>query len=201
MKRMHGMVAVLAGVALTSGTWLRAATPAEPDLAAAVENVQKAGEMIAGKTAAEAADMAGKLLKAALGMGGDEAVMKARIARLVAACIGAAGDNAAAVAAALVKAGGSANVGVVVAAIAEAAKAVGADVAVVTKAAVDAAAEADKATANDAVADPAKYLGSKLAWVVGNVAKRWAQGGDGTVTTTTTTTTTTVPSPTPVGSL
>jgi hypothetical protein len=135
-------------------------------------------------------------MEAAIAKGGSDVELRNRIAKLAAACIASSGTNATAVAAALVKAGGSERTGLVVAAITVAAKAAGMNVEDVTKAAVDAAAEADKATAQDAVSDPAKYLGRLLTWRVENVARRFVEGGEST-TTTTTTTTTTVPSATP----
>jgi hypothetical protein len=174
----------------------RAEAAADTNLQAAVENVEKVADLMAGKSAEEASALASSLLETAMAMGGTELELRERIAKVVAACIATSGANASAVAGALVKAGGSAYTGVVVAAVAVAAQAAGLTAEVV-EAAVGAAADADKEVARGAAADPQQYLGRMGVWLVENTARRFVTGGVQTGTTTTTSTTTTLPSATP----
>jgi len=190
------LLAIVLGIWAAAGLQLVAAPPSDDQITAAIDNEAAIKDLLKGQNAADAAAVADRLMKAAIARDGGENAFMNRMARLVGACIGVAGENAAAVAAALVKAAGKEHTGLVVAAVVVAAKAAKADVAALGKAAVGAA--ADPETAKDAQGNPYKYLGRIRAWMVEVAAMRY-EAELATTTATTSTTTTTVRSPTPVG--
>lgn len=199
MKKAIVIAAALLAIVL-AGVQLHAEGDAAAEEPAAVEQPATVKDLLDGKTPEEAAELVKELLTAAIAEGGSEMAMQNRIVRLVASCIGAAGDNIEAVAASLAQAAGTDYCGPVVAAISVSAKAILADTEAVNAAAVGAVAEGDKETAEDASVNPYAYLGRVRAWSLADLARRWAGLGEVTTTTTaTTTTTTTVPTPTPTG--
>ena len=140
---------------------LQAFGATKEQITAAAKNPALIKELIAGKTAVEAADIVSAVLKEAILLGGTAAEVKEAVAKIAAASIASAGDNAEAVAYALVTAGGSQYTEVVVAAI-SLAIGTASNAAEVKKAAVAAAGAADRTIARNAANNPVGVLGDTL---------------------------------------
>ncbi len=167
MMKKGGMV--FAAVVMVGVLALNSLAAPADDAKVAAEKPEKLAAMLEGKSEAEATGIITEAVKAAIELGGDERTIKRRLATLAGAAIPAARGNAAAVATAMVKAGGEKYLAVIVASIAKSAEIVKAAPSVLA-AAVGAAGDDNAKAAKDAADNPAQTLGGLTARQVGRVA-------------------------------
>jgi len=159
------------------GAARRGAKPgAKGAAAAAAKNPALIRGMLAGKTATEAAAIVSDVVKEVISIGGTAAEVKEAVASIAAVSIAASGDNAEAIAYALVTAAGSEYTEIVVASIA---LAIGtaSNAAEVKQAAVAAAGAEDRAIARNAVNNPVATLGETLSGLVVMLVEGQTSGG------------------------
>lgn len=159
------LMAVVVGLLAMKGL-AGAATPAKE----AAKTPEKLATLLDEKSGDEASKIVADAVKAAIAMGGSERDIKKRLAALAAAAIPAGRDNAAAVAAALVRTGGDKYMTILVASVANAASTLEKPPAI-TQAAVTAAGANNADAAKDAAANPAQTLGGLTARRVVRVAE------------------------------
>jgi hypothetical protein len=143
--------------------------------AAAAKNPALIKDMIAGKNETETVAIVRDVIKEAIGLGGTAAEVKEAVATISAISIASSGDNAEAVAFALVAAAGSQYTEVAVAAITLAIGTAG-NAAKVKQAALAGAGTEDRAIARNAANNPVAVLGDALAGSIVTLVERISGG-------------------------
>jgi len=194
--RMGRMLIGTVSVALLVGLSAMVTSAAVQD---AVDNPAALADMLKDKSAQDAATIVGDVIKAAIAKGGTERELSMRLTQLAAVAIGASGNNAPAIAEAIIKATGDQQLSAVAAAIGAAAEKTGKDVKAVVDAAAKAAGEKNEKTVREACEKPGAVLGGLALRRIqrsAQIAKDKVEGRftRRATTTTTTTTTTTLPS-------